>query len=85
MVDYVWLDDYYSEALNNPSGLIDSYGLTNARVNFLTGDGRWEYALLVRNLTDEEYMVYRTPIDFGFNQEHYGRPRWVNAQVIYRW
>ncbi len=85
MVDYVWLDDHFSEALNNPSGLIESYGLANARLSFVTGDDHWEFALMVRNLGDEEYLVYRTPIDFGFNQEHYGRPRWFSGQAIYRW
>lgn len=84
-VDYVWMDDHFSEALNNPSGLIESYGLANARLSFLTGSGSWELGLIVRNLTDEDILVYRTPIDIGFNQDHYARPRWITGQVIYHW
>ncbi|TDG15961.1 TonB-dependent receptor [Seongchinamella unica] len=85
MLDYVWVDDFYSETLNNPSGLIESYDVSNARVSFRTGNERWEFGLIVRNLTDEEILVYRTPIDVGFNQDHYARPRWVSGQVTYFW
>jgi iron complex outermembrane receptor protein len=84
-LDYAWLDDHFAEALNNPSGLIESYGIANARLSFLTGDGHWEFGVIVRNLADERYLVYRTPIDLGFNQDHYGRPRWVSGQIRYFW
>ncbi len=83
--DYAWLDDHFAEALNNPSGQIESYGIANARLSFMTGDGHWEFGVIVRNLADEEYLVYRTPIGLGFNQEHYGRPRWVSGQIRYYW
>jgi iron complex outermembrane receptor protein len=86
MLDYTWMDDYYSETLNNPSGMIESYGMANARLSFLTGSERWEFALNVRNLTDYEVLTYRIPIsDFGFNQDQYGKPRWMTVQATYRW
>lgn len=85
MFDYVWLDDYFSETLNNPSGLIESYGVANARLSFLTGNQKWEFGLSVRNLTDSDILIYRTPITFGFNQDHYGRPRWITGQVTLHW
>ena len=84
-VDYNWMDDHYSEALNHPSGLIEGYGVANARFSYMTADGSWELAIIGRNLSDEDILLYRTPITFGFNQDHYGHPRWFSGQVIYHW
>ena len=85
MGDVVYTDEYFSEALNNPSGLVDSRVIGNARLTFTSADERWEIGLMVRNIGDEEILNYRTPTGFGFNQDHYGRPRWVSGQFGYRW
>jgi iron complex outermembrane receptor protein len=65
----------------------DGYTVTDARVEWTSGDDQWQLALFVNNLTDEEYLTYT--FDFagalGFNQLLYGKPRWYGGSVMYRW
>src|SRR5581483_4817580 len=39
--DAKWNDNQYLELVNNPDDYERAYVLTNARVGFMTGDGRW--------------------------------------------
>ncbi|MBU3071751.1 TonB-dependent receptor [Aestuariicella sp. G3-2] len=83
-VDYSYTDDYFSDALNTPSGEVDGYGTANARIGFGPSDGQWEFALNVRNLTDEDEQVYHFPTGLGWSLGAVQQPRWVSAQFIYR-
>jgi len=48
---------YVANPFNNPGAKQDSYATIDAAVRLKTEDGRWEFALLGKNLTDE-YVVY---------------------------
>ncbi|MFM7784900.1 MAG: TonB-dependent receptor, partial [Gammaproteobacteria bacterium] len=62
------------------------YVVADARLQWTSGDDRWELAAFVNNLADEEYLVYTFDFgSFGFNQQAWGRPRWAGASVMYRW
>jgi len=84
-VDFNHTDGYYSDVLNNPSAEIDSYTITNLRLSYGRLDGRWEVALLGRNLTDEETFSYGIPTTLGFNENAVIPPRWINLRFVYRW
>jgi iron complex outermembrane recepter protein len=83
-LDYSYVDDYYSEALNNESGLVEGHGTTNARLSYGPADNNWEVALNVRNLTDEDEAPYHIPTGLGFSEDAIASPRWVSAQLLYR-
>jgi iron complex outermembrane receptor protein len=56
-LDSNFIDDYYTDAINGPSNLIESHTVTNARLTWRSADEDWEAALEVSNLTDEIYYV----------------------------
>jgi len=83
-LDYNYTDSYFSEALNNPSSKVDAHGIANARISYGPADNNWEVALNVRNLTDEDESPYHIPTGLGFSEDAVASPRWVSAQLLYR-
>ena len=49
-------DGYFTDAAQEPAGEQDSYTKVDARVGIAAADGRWEVALVGRNLTDERVL-----------------------------
>lgn len=91
--------DYRSKQLFSLTGLPtveqDGYAVANARLSYRTQDDKWEAALFVNNLFDNEYRVQQFDLsgDFfdpvnpgvmGLVEEYYGRPRWIGGSVSYR-
>jgi outer membrane receptor protein involved in Fe transport len=69
----------------------DAYAKLNLRLALGDPDGRWEVALLGRNLTDEEIVTYANDTPLAFSQfgspSYYGfvdRPRTVAVQASLR-
>ena len=69
----------------------DAYAKLNLRLAIGDPDGRWEVALLGRNLTDEEIVTYANDTPLAFSQfgspSYYGfvdRPRTVAVQAAFR-
>jgi len=50
----------------NPRSFQDSYTKLNLRVSLGRGDGRWEAALVGRNITDERTAAFKNTIPAGF-------------------
>ena len=63
----------------------DSYVLLNARLGFTGGDGAWEIAGWVRNLTDKFYITSAADLlgGFGFDYTHRGAPRTYGVEASY--
>ena len=69
------------------------YEVANARLSYTTSDDKWEAAVYVNNLLDEEYRVSQFDlsgnvlIDAGgvlsLVEQYYGRPRWVGGSISY--
>ena len=61
----------------------DGYAVANARLSYVTQDDRWEAAIFVNNIGDEEYLVQTFDLsgDFGWTEQYYGRPRWVGGSI----
>ena len=59
-----------------------SFSLVNARVGWLSGDGRWNATVNGKNLTDEEYLTngYNIPV-LGLLQGSYGNPLTVTLTI----
>ena len=89
-LDVNFTDDYFTAQNNDPLTIQDSYAKVNLRLALGGQDGKWEIAILGRNLTDEVVVPYTNPVPlastFGGNS-HYAfveRPRSVAVQASFR-
>jgi outer membrane receptor protein involved in Fe transport len=57
-VDVLYSDEYLVSLTLDPVAVQDSYTKLNARIALGGSEGRWELALVGRNLTDEEVISY---------------------------
>ncbi len=85
--DTKWNAVQYLELINAQVDREPSYALTNARLAYNTGDGKWDVSAYVRNLTNKEYRVYNLDLSgfTGSNQSVYGTPRTYGVGVRYNW
>lgn len=85
-VDFSHQGEHFFDITNSDVSRSDSYTLLGARLAYTDPSDTYELAAFVRNLADEEYLVYT--FDFtgpaGLNQQFYGPPRWLGASVEYR-
>jgi len=67
----------YHDAANSPVVVQEPYGLLNANLSLLEGDGKWVLAAFVTNALDEHYIVAGTDFlpSLGFAEVQYARPR----------
>lgn len=90
-VDLLYSDEYFPSQNLDPSTLQDSYWKVNARLALSSIDGKWEVALLGRNLTDEDVVTYSNPVPLSQSAfgvlSHFGvveQPRNFALQASYR-
>jgi len=89
-LDITFTDDYFTAQNNDPLTIQDAYAKVNLRLALAGQDGKWELAVLGRNLTDEVVVPYTNPVPlastFGGNS-HYAfieRPRSIAVQAMLR-
>jgi len=72
---------------NDPLLTQSGYWLLNARLAYMTNDGRWEFAAFGKNLTGTKYLNYATNLSspFGLLEEVVGAPRSGGIEVTYRY
>jgi len=61
-VDLMYTDEFYTSVNGAPGSQQPSYAKLDARLALGSADGRWEVALVGRNLTDELYGVWYEPL-----------------------
>ena len=61
-VDLMFTDEFYTSVNGAPGSKQPSYAKLDARLALGDADGRWEVALVGRNLTDELYGVWYEPL-----------------------
>jgi iron complex outermembrane recepter protein len=66
-IDYAWAD----ERIDATRGEVDDYGITNARLSYISAGRRWETSLWGTNLGDEEIMTL-----FGNGEAVGSKPGW---------
>ncbi len=64
-LDLMATDEFYTSVNGAPGSIQDAYAKLDARVAVGSADGRWEVALVGRNLTDEIYSVWYEPLPGG--------------------
>ena len=70
---YGWRDEQYSGDTEVRKLILDSYGLLNARVQYVNADDTWSVSLGCRNCADESYS--RSGVDFTGLTENQARVR----------
>lgn len=58
LLDVFYTDDYDASATFDPKLVQDSYSLLNARLGIGAASGKWQLALLGKNLSDEKVLSF---------------------------
>jgi len=58
VMDLVYSDEYFASPTIDPNLIQDSYVKVNARISLGSTDGKWDVALVGKNLTDEKVMSF---------------------------
>ena len=76
----------YYDIQNHPISEENGYAVGNARLQYDSKNRNWYAAVFVNNIWDEDYITYTFDFTlFGFNQQAWGKPRWVGGEVGYHW
>ncbi len=89
-LDYSWRDDFVRADMFPVGAVADlalakreGYGLLNARLGLGSVDGRWNMALVGKNLTDEVYTVNVAGDSLGSFWDALGLPRHWSLELLY--
>ncbi len=85
--DFQYRSEHFFSLTRSQSVTEDGYVLANARLSYTTSDERWQAAVFVNNIMDEEYLVQTFDVAavFGWTEQYYGLPRWVGGSVRFNW
>lgn len=77
----------FFDVRNDPLLTQSGYWLLNARVAYMTDDGRWEFAAFGKNLTGTKYLNYATNLSspFGLLEQVVGPPMTGGVEVTFRY
>ncbi len=84
--DINYRDEFYSALDLDPNTLHESTTQLNLRVGIGSIDGTWSVAIVAKNLTDEETMVWRNDVALTNSNSYFGvpeRPRSIAIQGRY--
>ena len=84
-MDFNFVDKRVLNGIDHP-GLFDgSYIAANARIGYLTGDGKWEASLWIKNLNDADYVLtlFDISIFTGAIIDAPNAPRWFGGTIKY--
>lgn len=82
-VNGTYTDETFYTLRNYDSHKMDDYTLANFRLSWMNGDGSWELAGFVNNITDEqnEVMGFDISLFCGCSEIAVGEPRWWGVSV----
>ena len=87
-VDWLLTESYFTDNFGDPDTRVAGHGRLDARFGIGADDGRWEAAIIGRNLTDRYVPVWiGNQVAGGPNSSHFGildRTRQVALQFKYR-
>ena len=90
-LDLFYTSKYDASATYDPALVQDDYSLVNLRVALGSETGKWQLALLAKNITDEIVLSFGgdTPLSGSIflaksNYAFYGAGRTLTAQAIFR-
>ncbi|HVJ52906.1 MAG TPA: TonB-dependent receptor [Aliidongia sp.] len=75
----------FFDSANDPLIAQAGYWLVDARLTFVTGDGRWEVSFIGKNLSGTKYLndAFDLTSPFGLLEEIVGPPRFFGGEVKY--
>jgi iron complex outermembrane recepter protein len=84
--DVQYSDDFCFTVLCAPVEEESAYTVANARINYGSADGRWDLAVFVDNVFEEEYRVYAfdSSLFSGVVAGVYAKPRTYGVRAMYR-
>jgi iron complex outermembrane receptor protein len=89
--NFQFTDEQFFTQFNRPNVAQGSYQVLNAKLSYISGDGRWRITLFGDNLTEEDYFTNAlesgvpTPgVDAVLPQYFVGAPRTYGLQVSYQ-
>ena len=78
--DWSYRSSYYTVASNSRYGLVDGYGIVNARLGVRWGpEGRFDLSVFARNLLDEDYIQTLNVQAYGLISATLGDPETYGA------
>ncbi len=85
LADGRYSDEYFYNLRNFDADKFDDYFEVNTRLTWLSGDSRWEVALMINNLTDERIGIQGFDLATlcGCNEISFKPPRWYALNVRY--
>ena len=87
IASFYYQDKTYYDIQNFDISLADDYIVGNLRLKWTSASDSLTVSAFVNNIADKEHVTYT--FDFvgtaGFNQLHYGKPRWFGGSVRYSW
>ena len=86
-LDFNYVDERALNGIDHPALIGDSYWLGNARLGYTTGDEHWNFAVWIKNFTDEDYVASAFDITTftGAIIDVPGKPRWMGVSATYNW
>lgn len=85
MSDFSYSDEYFYNLRNFDADKFDSYFMLNARVGWISEDGKWEASARVANITDERAGIQGFDLATlcGCNEISFRPPRWYGLTLKY--
>ncbi len=78
--DFFWNSKRFFTADNNSNLIQEAYGVVNGRLAFISYDNKYQVALWVKNILDEDYFTAGGELEvFGWNVLAVGDPRTVGV------
>ena len=82
-LDYNYRDDFYTNPNNAAINTVESYDLSNARVGYEPSSGIWSVHAWVKNLTDNDDIIYASRSFLGLPRGTYMEPRMTGLTLRY--
>ncbi len=83
--DFRYRSKHYFSLTKAEASTENGYIIGDARFSYTTLDEKWEAAIFVNNIADENYLVQTFDLGavFGMTEQYYGLPRWVGGTIRY--
>jgi iron complex outermembrane recepter protein len=83
--DFTYRSRHFFSLTQAPASTQTKYVLGNARFSYAPADRKWEAAVFVNNIADQEYLVQTFDLAavLGMNEQYYGLPRWIGGSIRY--
>ncbi len=80
--DFFWNSKQFFSPQNDPVIAQEAYGIVNARIAFLGHNEKYQIAVWVKNIFDQQYFTFGAPLQaFGWNIMGVGDPRTAGVSL----